>query len=170
MPEIWCFFRDIKSINPKEFFFSPTTVYSCSPQCHNPNVFQFSCPPLQAKVTARSSILLKGVWREQHLSSGKFQFRCLWITWNTRKRGNPHVSRSSVALHKHRIQASNFGSKESVNTVKHSEEVRELQLLKETHKYWFSIALWLSDNHDVSLTCSIKHYLCFDRFGLLILE
>lgn len=77
----------------------------------------------------------KGVWGEQRLSSGVLGFRSLWITWEGGKRREPSGSCGALAVHKHRVQASHFGSEESVNTVKHSEKVRELQLLKIQHRY-----------------------------------
>lgn len=67
----------------------------------------------------------------QHLSGGVFKFGRLWVAGETGQRGNPGVCCRALALQKHGVQTSNFGSKKSVNTVKYSKEVWELQLLKE---------------------------------------
>lgn len=80
------------------------------------------------------SVLLQSVWAEQHLSSGVFEFRSLRIARDTGEGREAGRGRVALALHKHRVQACDFGSKESMNTVEHCKEVGELQLLKNRSK------------------------------------
>lgn len=75
-----------------------------------------------------------GVWAEQHLSGGVFEFRSLRITRDPGEGREAGGGGVALALHKHRVQACNFGSKESMDTVEHRKEVGELQLLRNTDK------------------------------------
>lgn len=67
--------------------------------------------------------------QKRRLSSGVFDFRRLWVTWDGGQGGKASGGRRALTFHEHRVQTSNFGGEESVNAVKHSEEVGELQLL-----------------------------------------
>lgn len=100
---------------------------SCPPLC--------GCPPRPHYLRPCCTVLLRSVWAEQHLSSGVFQFRSLRIAWDAGEGREAGRGCIALALHKHRVQACNFGSKESVNTVEHRKEVGELQLLKNRNKW-----------------------------------
>lgn len=93
-------------------------------------------PPPQPSLLAFTtcSVLSLSVWAEQHLSSGIFEFGSLRIARDTGEGREAGRGRVALALHKHRVQACNFGSKESMNTVEHRKEVGELQLLENRNK------------------------------------
>lgn len=78
-----------------------------------------------------SRFMPRDAWacQKRRLSSGVFDFRRLWVTWDGGQGGKASGGRRALTFHEHRVQTSNFGGEESVNAVKHSEEVGELQLL-----------------------------------------
>lgn len=80
------------------------------------------------------SVFSWSVWAEQHLSGGVFEFRSLRITRDAGEGREAGGGGVALALHKHRVQACDFGSKESMNAVEHRKEVGELQLLRDRKK------------------------------------
>ena len=132
--------RKVSSISPPEKVFYSSEAYSCPPK-HFPLLPVHRFRPA---VAAKCGVLLEGVSGEQRLSSGVLEFRSLRVTRDSGKRRKPGGSRAALALHKHRVQASNFGSEESVNAMKHGEEVRELELLKRN-----------KDRHSVDSLCHL---------------